>query len=125
MAPRPSDSKDGVYSTDDGKIEFGPSSSVFERAVFGYRTHMSILAWIVVGLIAGILAKYAVPGEGPGGILGDIVVGIVGAIVGGWIFHAVGYAGASGINVWSIVVAFVGAVIFLLILRAITGRRAV
>ncbi len=71
---------------------------------------MSILSWVIVGLIAGILAKYAVPGEGPGGIIGDIIVGIVGAVVGGWIFNAFGYAGASGINVWSIVVAFVGAV---------------
>jgi uncharacterized membrane protein YeaQ/YmgE (transglycosylase-associated protein family) len=85
---------------------------------------MSILAWIVVGLIAGLLAKYAVPGEGPGGIIGDLVVGIVGAVIGGWIFNALGYAGATGLNLWSIVVAFIGAVILLLILRALTGRRA-
>ena len=86
---------------------------------------VSILSWVIVGLIAGILAKYAVPGEGPGGIIGDIIVGIVGAVVGGWIFNAFGYAGASGINVWSIVVAFVGAVVFLFLLRAFTGRRTV
>ena len=84
---------------------------------------MSILSWIVVGLIAGLLAKYAVPGEGPGGLIGDLVVGMVGAVVGGWIVNAFGYAGATGINVWSIIVAFIGAVVFLLILRAVTGRR--
>jgi uncharacterized membrane protein YeaQ/YmgE (transglycosylase-associated protein family) len=85
---------------------------------------VSILAWVIVGLIAGLLAKYAVKGEGPGGIIGDIVVGIVGAVIGGWIFNALGYAGATGINLWSILVAFIGAVILLLILRALTRSRA-
>jgi uncharacterized membrane protein YeaQ/YmgE (transglycosylase-associated protein family) len=83
---------------------------------------MSILAWIVVGIVAGLLAKWAVPGEGPGGIIGDFITGIVGAIVGGWIFNAFGSAGATGINVYSIVVAFVGAVILLLVLRAFNRR---
>jgi uncharacterized membrane protein YeaQ/YmgE (transglycosylase-associated protein family) len=85
---------------------------------------VSILAWVIVGLIAGVLAKYAVPGEGPGGFVGDLVIGIVGAVIGGWIFNALGYAGATGLNLWSIVVAFIGAVILLLILRALTRRRA-
>ena len=84
---------------------------------------MDILAWIVVGIIAGFLAKAVVPGEGPGGILGDLIVGVVGAVVGGWIMHSFGNAGASGINVWSIFVAFFGAVVLLVILRAMTGRR--
>ncbi len=84
---------------------------------------MGILAWIVVGLIAGWLAKMVVPGEGPGGILGDLIVGIVGALIGGWVFNAFGHMGTTGINVWSILVAFVGAVILLLIVRAFTGRR--
>ncbi len=64
-----------------------------------------------------------VPGEGPGGILGDLIVGIVGALIGGWVFNAFGHMGATGINLWSILVAFVGAVILLLIVRAFTGRR--
>jgi uncharacterized membrane protein YeaQ/YmgE (transglycosylase-associated protein family) len=84
---------------------------------------MSFLAWIVVGLIAGVLAKYAVPGEGPGGLIGDLVVGVVGALLGGWIFNAFGSAGATGINLYSIIVAFVGAVVLLLILRAFSRRR--
>ena len=83
---------------------------------------MSILAWIVVGLIAGVLAKWAVPGEGPGGLIGDLITGVIGAVVGGWIFNAFGAAGASGINIYSVVGAFVGAVILLLILRAFSRR---
>jgi uncharacterized membrane protein YeaQ/YmgE (transglycosylase-associated protein family) len=86
---------------------------------------MGILSWIIVGLIAGFLAKYVVPGEGPGGILGDIIIGMIGALIGGWVFNMFGNAGATGINLWSILVAFVGAVILLFILRAFSGRRAV
>jgi len=85
---------------------------------------MSILAWLVVGVIAGFLAKYAVPGEGPGGILGDLIVGIIGAILGGWVFNSFGHAGASGINLYSILVAFIGAVILLFVLRLFTRRAA-
>jgi len=84
---------------------------------------MSILAWIIVGVIAGFLAKAVVPGEGPGGVLGDLVVGVVGAILGGWLMSAFGSMGATGLNIWSIFVAFVGAVVLLLLLRAFTGRR--
>jgi uncharacterized membrane protein YeaQ/YmgE (transglycosylase-associated protein family) len=85
---------------------------------------MGLLSFLIVGLIAGFLAKYVVPGEGPGGIVGDLVIGIVGAFIGGWVFNAFGHAGTTGLNLWSIVVAFVGAVILLFILRAVTGRRA-
>lgn len=83
---------------------------------------MSILAWIVVGIIAGFLAKAVVPGEGPAGLLGDLVIGIVGALIGGWVFNAFGNPGVSGLNLWSILVAFVGAVILLLIIRLFTRR---
>jgi uncharacterized membrane protein YeaQ/YmgE (transglycosylase-associated protein family) len=84
---------------------------------------MEILWWIIVGVLAGFLAKAIVPGEGPGGVIGDLVIGIVGAFIGGWIMHALGYAGAGSGLIWSIFVAFVGAVVLLLILRAVTGRR--
>ncbi len=84
---------------------------------------MGILAWIIVGIIAGALAKMVVPGEGPGGIIGDLIVGVVGALIGGWVFNAFGHMGATGINIWSILVAFIGAVILLFIIRAFTGRR--
>ena len=86
---------------------------------------MGILAWLVVGFIAGLLAKYAVPGEGPGGIIGDIITGIVGAFIGGWLFNAFGHSGVTGINLYSILVAFVGACVLLLIIRALTPRRAI
>jgi uncharacterized membrane protein YeaQ/YmgE (transglycosylase-associated protein family) len=85
---------------------------------------MSILSWLVVGLIAGFLAKYVVPGEGPGGILGDIIIGIIGAFIGGWVFHQFGEPGVNGLTLWSILVAFVGAAILLFVIRALTSRRA-
>jgi uncharacterized membrane protein YeaQ/YmgE (transglycosylase-associated protein family) len=84
---------------------------------------MTILAWIIVGIIAGWLAKMVVPGEGPGGVLGDLVVGVVGAVLGGWIWNYFGHVGATGINIASIVVAFIGGVVLLLIVRAVSGRR--
>lgn len=86
---------------------------------------MSLLAWIVVGIIAGYLAKSFL-GEGPGGLLGTLVVGVVGAFVGGWIFNYFGHAGATGLTLGSVLVAFVGAVVFLFALRLLTrgGARA-
>jgi uncharacterized membrane protein YeaQ/YmgE (transglycosylase-associated protein family) len=87
--------------------------------------YVSILSWLLVGLIAGFLAKYVVPGEGPGGIIGDILVGVVGAFIGGFIFNAFGHVGVMGFDPYSIAVAFVGAVVLLFILRALSGRRTV
>jgi uncharacterized membrane protein YeaQ/YmgE (transglycosylase-associated protein family) len=80
--------------------------------------HMGILAWIVFGLIVGIIAKWIVPGEGPGGILGDIIVGIIGALLGGWIYGFFAHAGVTGFNIPSIICALVGAVVLLFIIRA-------
>jgi uncharacterized membrane protein YeaQ/YmgE (transglycosylase-associated protein family) len=84
-------------------------------------TKMGILAWIVVGIIAGFLAKVVVPGEGPGGILGDLIVGVLGALIGGFVAGMFGIASSS--IVMTTVIAFVGAVILLFVLRAVTGRR--
>ncbi len=84
---------------------------------------MTILAWIVVGIIAGYLAKSVMPGTGPGAILRDLIVGVIGAVVGGWIFNYFGHVGATGLNIASIVVAFVGAVVFLWVLRLLTRGR--
>jgi uncharacterized membrane protein YeaQ/YmgE (transglycosylase-associated protein family) len=83
---------------------------------------MGIIAWIVVGLIAGALAKLILPGDDPGGIIVTILIGIVGAFVGGFVFSLFGGAGVSGFNVWSILVATVGAIILLLIYRLVAGR---
>jgi uncharacterized membrane protein YeaQ/YmgE (transglycosylase-associated protein family) len=101
--------------------EAGPSCPSHHRR----KGEMGILSWILVGLIAGFLAKYVVPGEGPGGIIGDIIIGIVGAFIGGFIFNAFGHVGVNGLDLYSILVAFIGAVVLLFILRAFSGRRTV
>jgi uncharacterized membrane protein YeaQ/YmgE (transglycosylase-associated protein family) len=73
---------------------------------------MSIIAWIVLGLIAGFIASKIVNSEGSGIIL-DIVLGVIGAFVGGWLFQAFGEAGVTGLNLYSMFVAIVGAVVVL------------
>ena len=85
---------------------------------------MGILAWLVVGLIAGWLASQVMRGGGYG-LIGDIIVGIVGALIGGFLaatFLKMPNA-VNGINVTSILVAFIGAVILIAILRMVSGRR--
>jgi len=86
---------------------------------------MSILAWIVFGLIVGAVAKFLVPGEGPGGVLGDIIVGIVGALIGGFVYGFFGHAGVTGFNLGSAICAIIGAVILLALIRAFTRTRTV
>jgi uncharacterized membrane protein YeaQ/YmgE (transglycosylase-associated protein family) len=76
-----------------------------------------IIAWLVIGAIAGFLAGKVVEGSGFGLIV-DIIVGIVGAVIGGYLVNALGYAADGGLIV-SIVVAFIGAVVLLLVLRLI------
>ena len=84
---------------------------------------MSIIAWIVLGLIAGWLAGTIMRGSGYG-IIGDIVLGILGAIIGGWITGAVlGADLVNGFNVVSVIVAVIGAIILIAISRLFTGRR--
>ena len=82
---------------------------------------MSIIAWIVLGLIAGFIASKIVNKSGEGALL-DILLGIVGAVVGGWLFNAFGMVGVSGLNLYSLLVAVIGAVVFLVIYHAL--RRA-
>ena len=83
---------------------------------------MSIIGWILLGLIAGFIASKIVIKSGEGFLL-DIVLGIVGAIVGGFIFSAVGATGITGFNLWSMIVAIIGAIIVLVIYHAVAGRR--
>lgn len=82
---------------------------------------MSILAWIVLGLIAGFIASKLVSGSGQG-LLMDIVLGIVGAVVGGYLFTALGATGITGFNLYSMFVAIVGAAVLLWLYHAIAGR---
>ena len=84
---------------------------------------MSIVGWIVLGLIAGFIASKIVNKSGEGLIL-DIVLGIVGAIVGGFLFSLVGAAPVTGVNIYSMFVAVVGAVVVLVAYHAVAGRSA-
>ena len=82
---------------------------------------MSILAWLVLGLISGFIASKIVNKSGSG-LLMDIVLGIVGAIVGGFIAAELVGAGVTGFNIWSLVVAVIGAVIVLWVYHTVVGR---
>ena len=86
---------------------------------------MDFLTWVIVGLVAGLLASFVMGGVGYG-LIGDIIVGIVGAFVGGWLFSRMGWASPFGGLAGTIFVAFVGAVLFLFVLRLLRGgfRRA-
>ena len=85
---------------------------------------MGIFAWIVLGLIAGAIAKFLMPGRDPGGIFITIIIGIVGAVIGGFIGSSLGVGDVTGVNLWSIVLAVVGSVVLLIVYRMLTGRRA-
>ncbi len=83
---------------------------------------MSILGWIVLGLLAGWIGSHIVDNGGKGPLL-DMLLGLVGAIVGGAIFNALGALPVTGFNLYSLFVAVVGAVVVLVIYHAIAGRR--
>ncbi|WP_297491391.1 GlsB/YeaQ/YmgE family stress response membrane protein [Acidocella sp.] len=83
---------------------------------------MSVIGWIVLGIIAGWIASLIVDNGGKGPIL-DMILGIVGALIGGFIFNAIGAAPVTGFNLWSLFVAVIGAIIVLLLYHAIAGRR--
>ncbi len=82
---------------------------------------MDLVTWLIVGLVAGLLASFVVGGGF--GLIGDILIGIAGAFIGGWLFRVLGvhtpFAGLGG----TIFVAFVGAVVLLFLLRLVRGRR--
>jgi uncharacterized membrane protein YeaQ/YmgE (transglycosylase-associated protein family) len=84
---------------------------------------MSLLAWIILGLLAGFIASKLVNKAGEGFVL-DIVLGIVGSVAGGWLFHAFGMSGVTGLNLYSLMVAVAGAVLLLVAYHALMGRRA-
>jgi len=87
---------------------------------------MDLLTWLIVGLVAGVLASMVMGGTGYG-LLGDIIIGIVGAFVGGWILRTLGAGVPVGGLPGVIIVAFIGAVVLLFILRFVrnAGRRAI
>ncbi len=83
---------------------------------------MSILAWLVLGIVAGFIASKIVNKTGEG-LIRDLILGVIGAVVGGWIMETFGKAGVTGFNIYSFVVAILGAVVVLVVFHAI--RRAV
>ena len=83
---------------------------------------MGILSWILLGLIAGAIARWVMPGKGPKGILVTVAVGIVGAFLGGYIGTALGMGSVEGFDIRSLFLAVVGAVALLLGYRALSGR---
>jgi uncharacterized membrane protein YeaQ/YmgE (transglycosylase-associated protein family) len=80
---------------------------------------MGIFAWILMGLIVGLLAKFIMPGKDPGGLIITILIGIVGAFVGGFIGSFLGLGPVTGFNVGSILLATGGAVLLLILYRSI------
>src|SRR5580658_1267609 len=107
------------------------STNVEDRVVRLYKfscilgrggTHMSIFAWIILGLLAGFIGSKLVNKQGEGMFL-DIILGVIGAVVGGWLFNKFGAVGVTGLNLYSLLVAVIGAVVVLLIYHAL--RRAV
>jgi uncharacterized membrane protein YeaQ/YmgE (transglycosylase-associated protein family) len=85
---------------------------------------MSIIAWILLGLLAGWIASKIMHGSGSG-LVTNLILGIVGAFVGGILFSAVGGAGVTGFNLWSLIVAVIGAIVVLWIYNAVNGRRRI
>ena len=84
---------------------------------------MTILAWIVLGLVAGAIAKALMPGRDPGGIIVTMLIGIVGAFLGGYLGNVITGAGLNGFSLWSIILAVVGAMLLLWIYRMTTRTR--
>lgn len=84
---------------------------------------MGILSWIVFGLIAGVLAKWIMPGDDPGGCIVTILIGIAGAFVGGFIGTALGLGSVGGFDIRSFFVAVLGAIVLLAGYRVIKGKQ--
>ncbi len=84
---------------------------------------MGILSWIILGLVAGAIAKLILPGKDPGGIIVTIIIGIVGAVVGGFIATRLGFGNVTGFNFYSLIIAIIGSIILLLIYRMVMRQR--
>lgn len=85
---------------------------------------MSVISWIILGLIAGFIGSKIVNKSGDG-MLMDIVLGIVGAVIGGVIFNLFGAQGVTGLNIYSLIVSVIGAIVVLFLYHAISGRKQI
>jgi uncharacterized membrane protein YeaQ/YmgE (transglycosylase-associated protein family) len=124
----------GLRRHDDARSEghwlclFVLQLSIYARASGHFFKHrkileMSIIGWLVLGLLAGFIASKIVNNQGEGLIV-DMALGIAGAFIGGFMFTSFGVAGVTGFNVYSMVVATIGAIVVLLIYHALFNRRA-
>lgn len=84
---------------------------------------MGLLTWIILGAIAGVIAKWIMPGNDPGGFIVTILLGIAGALIGGFIASAIGLGGMEGLTIGSIIIAILGAILLLFLYRLVTGNR--
>jgi uncharacterized membrane protein YeaQ/YmgE (transglycosylase-associated protein family) len=84
---------------------------------------MSILSWIVVGIVGGFIASMLVNKRGEG-LLGDLCLGVIGAVLGGWAFRQFGHTGVTGINLYSMLVSTAGAIVVLVAYHTLRGSRA-
>ena len=86
---------------------------------------MGLLSWILMGLLAGALARFLLPGRDALGCITTILVGIVGAVVGGFVATKLGFGGFQGFDIYSLMIATLGAFLFLLVMRLFrSGKRA-
>lgn len=85
---------------------------------------MGLLSWILMGLLAGALARFLLPGRDPIGCFTTILVGVVGAVVGGFTATLLGFGGFQGFDLYSLILATVGAILFLLVVRILRGNRS-
>jgi len=84
---------------------------------------MGLLSWILMGLLAGALAKFFIPGKDPGGCFLTMLIGIAGALIGGFLATYIGYGGITGFDIPSFLTATAGAVVLLLVLRLLKGKK--
>jgi uncharacterized membrane protein YeaQ/YmgE (transglycosylase-associated protein family) len=83
---------------------------------------VDILTWIILGLVAGLIAKFVMPGNDPGGLIVTVIVGIAGAVIGGFVASAIGFGAVSGVNLRSVIIAAIGAFALLFALRMLKRR---
>ena len=84
---------------------------------------MGLGSWILIGLIAGAVGKFLLPGKDPGGCITTVLIGIAGALLGGFLATYLGYGSISGFDIRSLVIATLGAILLLLVLRLFKGKK--
>jgi uncharacterized membrane protein YeaQ/YmgE (transglycosylase-associated protein family) len=84
---------------------------------------MGLVSWIVLGLIAGLIAKWVMPGKDPGGCVVTVIIGVIGAVIGGYLATLLGFGGISGFDWRSLFIAILGSLVLLFVWRLISGKR--